>query len=78
MTPVVVIKASKGGSSIGNAQFVLFGFKLLVETPSKKERFNFPSVHAALNSSTILVNAGSFLFCPCTNSAIVFPETFVT
>ena len=57
MTPVVVMKASKGGSSIGNAQFVLFGFKPVVATPSKIEGLKFPSLQAALNSSIVLVNA---------------------
>ena len=78
MTPVVVMKASKGASSIGNAQFVLFGFKPVVATPSKIEGLNLPGFQAALNSSIVLVNADTFISSSCANSAIEFPETFVT
>ena len=49
-----------------------------MERSSKIEGLNFPSAHAALNSSIVLVYADSFISSPYANSAIVCPETFVT
>ncbi len=60
------------------SNFVLFGFKPIVATPSKTEGLNFAGLHAALNSSIVLVNADPFISCSCAQSAIVFLETFVT
>ena len=41
------------------SNFVLFGLKPIVATPSKIEGSNFAGLHAALNSSIVLVNADS-------------------
>ena len=60
------------------SNFVLFGFEPIVATPSKIEGLNFAGLHAALNSSIVLVNADSFISSSRANSAIVFKETFVT